>query len=192
MALKENQHVQPVIDVEAGTVTFLTKGMPDQVLDINKCHPNIIKRAALVGMAQVRIVDRAAVGMADDDGNIIPEDERIRMKHERMGVAIAHYESGIDQWKLNVSGVGGGKSITIEAIAQVQGIDYDTAKANVEKFAETGKDGKGRAFGGDTKKALAFLRTGARVSAAMEEIRKKRLPAPKVDADAALAELGSK
>lgn len=179
--MKDNQHVRPVIDVTAGTVTFEVKGRDALVLHADKLHPDILKRAALVGMAQVRIVDAAAVGMADDEGNIIPEADRLGMKYKRMADLIAHYESGTQEWS-RVGNGGGGRSITIEAIARVRGVEYDVAKDEVAIFAAEKYDG-------DTKAALAFLRTGARVSAAIEAIRKERMPAPKVDADAALDEL---
>src|SRR5262245_56068561 len=180
--MKENQHVQPIVDVEAGTVTFRTKGHPDQVLEWAKLSPTVQKRAGLVGMAQVRIVDAAAVPMTDDDGNILSESTRIQMKFDRMGRLIEHYHTGTEQWTLQQAG-GGGRSITIEAIARVKGMDYDTAKAEVEKFAVA-------KHGGDTKAALAFFRGSKSVSEAMQAIRAERMPAPKVDADKALTELG--
>lgn len=180
--MKQNQQVQPIINMEEGTVTFRVLGKADLVLHADKLHPDILKRAALVGMAQVRIVDAAAVGVADKDGNIIPAAERVEMKYANMAALIEHYESGTSEWS-RVGQGGGGKSITIEAIAAVQGKDYDTVEAEVATFADA-------KYGGDTKKALAFLRTGSRVAAKIEEMRKARLPAPKVDADNALAELG--
>ncbi len=92
--MKDNQHVRPVIDVEAGTVTFEVRGMDSLVLEWARLHPDVQMRAGLAGMAQVRIVDAAAVGVADDDGNIIPEAERIALKHQRMAALIEHYHSG--------------------------------------------------------------------------------------------------
>lgn len=180
--MKDNQTVRPVIDVAAGTVTFQVRGMTDLVLHMAKVHEANRQRAALVGMAQVRIVDAAAIGMTDDDGNIIPAEARTRMKHERMAALIAHYESGTDQWSRVREGGFGGLSITIEAIARVKGVEYDAAKAMVAEFAA-------KKYNGDTKKALAFLREGKQVSEAIMAIRAERAPAPKADADAALGEL---
>lgn len=180
--MKENQHVKPIIDVIAGTVTFQVKGQNDLVLHMDKLSDVVVKRAAMVGMAQVRIVDAAAVGVADDEGNIIPEAQRIAMKYRNMAALIEHYETGTEEWSRVGTG-GGGKSITIEAIARVKGITYEEAEASVAEFAA-------KKYEGDTKKALAFLRQGSRVAEAMEAIRKERMPQPKVDADAALAELG--
>lgn len=180
--MKENQHVKPVVDVEAGTVTFQVKGHNDIILDIAKLHPDIVKRAALAGMAQVRIVDAAAVGMADDEGNIIPEADRIALKYTRMEELVNHYHTGTSEWSRKGTGGGGFGSITVEAIARVLGMEYAEAEIEVSKYAE-------KKFGGDTKKALAHFRQGSRVAKAMQEIRAERAPAPKLDADAALDEL---
>lgn len=190
--MKENQHVQPIIDVEGGIVTFKVKGHDDITLDWSKLSPEVQMRAGLAGMAQVRIVDRAAVGMTDDDGNILSEADRIAMKHSRMAELVEHYHTGTSEWNLAGTG-GGGRSITIEAIGRVKGISYDEAKAEVEKFANLQRkmpNGSLMSYKGDTKKALAFLRSGKAVSEAIAAIRAERTPAPKVDADAALAELG--
>ena len=181
-AMKENQHVQPVVDVEKGTVTFNVKGHDPIVLHMERLHPEIVKRAAMVGMAQVRIVDAAAVGMADDDGNIVPEAERIDMKAERMAALVEHYETGTSEWSRVREGRGGGRSITIEAIARIRAIPYDDAKAMVQRHADT-------MHKGDTKTALAHLRQGAKVGATINAIRAERTPKGKVDADAALEEL---
>lgn len=188
--MKENQQVRPVIADDFSKVTFEIRGREALVLDMGKLHPDILRRAAAVGMAQVRIVDAAAVSMTDDDGNILPEEVRIDTKRANMARLIEHYESGTAEWTLQSGGGGGNRSITIEAIAAVRGIDYEAAKAEVAKYAENGKDDKGKAFGGDTKKALAYLRKGARVAAKIDEIRAARMPKPVIDADAALNELG--
>jgi hypothetical protein len=181
--MKENQTVMPVIDTENQRITWHVRGMPDIVLDMTKVSEANIHRAAYAGIAQQRVVDGAAVPAADDDGNIIPAAERTKLKHERMSRIVAHLESGSEEWNLAGAGIGGGKSITIEAIAQVQKLGYDEAKAQVTAFAE-------KKHRGDTKAALAFFRTAPLVIKAMQEIRAERMPAPKVDADKALAELG--
>lgn len=181
--MKENQHVKPVINVEAGTVTFQIKGHDDVVFDIAKASEANNRRAALTGYAQVRIVDRAAVGMTDDDGNLLSEEERIALKAERIAELVSHLHTGTSDWNIRSAGIGGGKSITIEAVAQIKGMEYDVAKAEIEKYAEA-------KFGGDTKKALAKLREGRQVMEAIAKIKAARLPAPKADADAMLAELG--
>lgn len=180
--MKENQQVKPVIDVEAGTVTFEVKGKKALVLEMARLHPDVVKRAALVGMAQVRIVDAAAVGAADDEGNIIPEADRIELKHSRMAALIEHYHSGTAEWSRKGSGEGGAKSITIEAIARVKGCDYEAAKAMVKRHADA-------VCKGDTKKALANLRGAKAVLEAIDAIRAERTPKPREDADKMLAEM---
>lgn len=103
--MKENQSVKPIINMEAGIVTFEVKGHPAIVLHLDKVHPDNIRRAGFVGMAQTRIVDAAAIGRTDDKGNIIPEADRIATKHARMLKLVEHYESGSPEW--NVKGEGG-------------------------------------------------------------------------------------
>lgn len=175
--MKQNQHVKPVINVDAGTVTFEVKGHETVTLELSRLHPDIIRRAALAGMAQVRIVDAAAIGMEDDDGNIIPEAERVAMKHEAITALIEHYHTGTSEWSRRTSGGGvGARSITIEALAATMSCTYDEAKAHVTKRAEA-------AFGGDTKKALAKLREAPTIQKAILALRAARMPAPKVDAD---------
>lgn len=182
--MKENQHVKPVVDVAAGTVTFHVKGHNDLVLDFSKLHADIVKRAALAGMAQVRIVDAAAVGMEDDEGNIMPEADRISLKYSRMEALLNHYHTGTSEWSRKGTSGGGFGSITVEAIARVKGVEYPAAEKMVADYAE-------RKFGGDTKKALAFFRDSKSVREAMSEIKAERQSAPKLDADAALDELKS-
>lgn len=185
--MKENQHVKPVVDVEKGIITFKVKGLADLVFDTNKCSAVVMKRAAMVGMAQVRIMDMAAIPMQDKDGNIIPEARRITMKRERMAEGIAHYESGTEEWS-RVSEGGFGKSITLEGIAELKGVTYEEAEAFVEAQWNAAKDAEGRGFR-DAKAFMAYLRTGPKLAEKIEEIRKRRMPAPKVDADAALEAL---
>lgn len=179
--MKTNQHVQPIIADDFSTVTFKVKAHDDIILTMSKLHPSIIMKAAAVGMAQVRIVDRAAVPVADEFGKVIPEAERLELKYTRMASLVAHYETGSPEWAPTQTG-GGGKSITLEAIAQIKGVDYETAQAYVAEYAKA-------KFDGDTKKTLAFLREGKAVQEKMAEIRAASLPKAKVDADAALDEL---
>jgi hypothetical protein len=183
MKMKENQQVAPSIDVEAGTVTFHFRGSETpEVLYMDKLHPSILRRAALTGMAQVRLVDAAAIGRTDDDGNLIPEDVRIQMKQHAIGALIAHYHTGTNQWGRTGGSGGGARSITVEAIARVQGCSYEDALEMVDQRAE--KSGK------DRKAILAKLRGATAVIKAIGEIRAERAPkVGKVDADAELEAL---
>lgn len=185
--MKENQHVKPVINPDAATVTFTVKGYDNPlVLHMERLHPDIIRRAAMVGMAQVRIVDAAAVGLTDKDGNIIREADRLRMKYEGMQELIAHYESGTDQWTRTGSGNAAQSGITLEAIARHYHKSLDEARAMVEKHAATKHDG-------DTRKALAKLAGAGAIAKLILVIKSERLAAatPSEDADALLDELAA-
>lgn len=185
--MKENQHVQPVIDAGSQTVTFNVRGHDALVLHMDKLHPAIIAQAALVGMAQVRIVDAAAVSRTDKEGRIVPEDIRLAMKHERMAALIAHYETGTDQWSQRASGGGApSTALTVEAIARVKACDYATARRYVDEYAL-------EKFGGDNAKCLAFFRSAKAVKQAMLDIQNERLAESDAgDADEALSELMGK
>lgn len=124
-----------------------------------------------------RLRDAAAVGRDEETG----QPATPAYKGARVERLIEHYESGAEEWTL--VGGGGGRSLTIEAIARVKGMTYEEAEAEVAKFAAKPE------YAGDTKAALAFLRKGKRVMDAMAEIRKEREGAPKIDADAALDEM---
>lgn len=191
--MKTNQQVKPVIDLAARTVMFEVRGKPSLVLHLDRLHADIIARAALVGMAQTRIVDAAAIGTTDAEGRVIPQAERIEIKYERMRALIEHYETGTDQWTRGGQGAGGGAgSITIAAIARVRGIMLEEATAAVEAYVDREAACATPRFV-DVKGALAFLRRGKAVREAIEALRRERdasLPAA-LDADEALAELGS-
>jgi len=182
--MKENQHVQPVIDVEHQCISFnIADGKPALVLHMAKVHQAIIERAAYVGLAQVRVVDAAAIGAADDDGNILSPAERIAEKRRRMAELIEYLETGTDQWSRTGAGGGGARSITVEAAAHVRGVEYDVALGWIDEYAS-------RKFAGNRKKALAKLRESSDILRAIRVLRDARMPAARVDADAALAELG--
>lgn len=181
--MKENQQVQPVISDDGRSVTFKVRNRPDIVLDMTALHPAIIARAACAGMAQVRIMDAAAVGRADDEGNVRSEDAMLDEKHRRMSELVAHYMTGTAEWTRKGSGGGGARSLTIEAIANVMGETYDDTLAKIDARAE--------AAGVDRKKLLATLAKAAAVAAEMKRLRDARMPAPSVDADAALDALKS-
>ena len=183
--MKANQQINPIIDLANNKVIFdIADGQESLVLNMDKLHPDIIRRAALVGMAQVRIIDAAAIGSADKDGTIIPRSERLRMKRERMEALIVHYESGTAEWtrKASGGGTGGERSITIQAIARVKSVSYAEAEAMVQRTAE-------RAFGGDTKKALAHLRTAEAIAEAIRAIRAERTTSTGINADDLLGEM---
>ena len=74
--MKDNQQIKPVVSEDFSKVTFEMRGMEDLVLDMGALHPDVLKRAAAVGMAQVRIIDAAAVSRDDGAGGVRSVAER--------------------------------------------------------------------------------------------------------------------
>lgn len=156
--MKANQIVGYAFE-PGGVIRFTVKGHADLTLDTAKVHQDNMDRAAMVGLAQVRIVDMAAIGRADSKGNIRHETDRTRMKWERMKQGIEHLESGSSAWR-----VGGREPVaddhefTVRAIGQVKGLDYAAASGLVDLWAT--QHGCSRkavldAFAGDTQIAEA-------------------------------------
>ncbi len=163
--------------MEGDVITFKVKNAGEVGLDMTKLHEEIVKRAAVHGMIQ-RISDAAAISRDSETGASATPKEKLAA----MSALIEHYMSGTEEWRRTGTGEGGGKSLTIEAIAQVKGVTYEVAEQYVADFA--GKKGE------EVKKVLAKLRNSAAVRAAMDEIRSKRQGAPKADADEMLDEIG--
>jgi hypothetical protein len=159
---------------------YTVLGIGELDFHLDRVHADNLAYSCIHGWGQ-RVPDAAAIGVTDSEGNMIPKEQRTRMKYHAMNEIITHYESGSEDWSRAGSG-GGQRSITIEAIARVLDVEYEEATEYVQNHAE-------KKYGGDTKKALAQLRKGKRVMDAMEEIRRERTPEPKVDADAELEEL---
>lgn len=174
-----NQSILTAYNVAEGRVTWnFIGGLPPITLDINKVSETCRARAALVGFGQTRIADAAAVSRTDKDGNIIPETERLRRKHENMLRLVAHYESGTEDWEL--PRVGGGargpsESDVLEAIKRATGVDGETMLARW-----IAKEKCERA---DALKALCGA---ASIKKALLEIASERI-VPATDTDAALA-----
>jgi len=169
-----------------GIWSFGVAGVGTLTLHRDQISPEVLERALVEGMSD-RIADKAAKSRDPKTGiPASPAEKSLAMQS-----LIEHYQSGTADWTLTGAG-GGGRSLTVEAIARVKGVNYETAEAFVAQYASAKRrmpDGKEMSFGGDTKAALAFLRSGKRVAEAMEEIRREKMPAPKVDADKALEEL---
>lgn len=168
---------------EAGNITVDVRGVGILTLDLSKVHASNKEYAAFHGFKQ-RLVDAAALSADTATGKPATPQE----KYDAIRLVVEHLNSGAEAWNRS-GGEGAGRSITVEAIMRVKGYKtYEEAEKMVEDFAA--KPVAGGGFDGDTKKALAFLRTGARVMEAMDAIRKERATAPVIDADKALAELG--
>lgn len=121
--MKDNQQIKPVVSEDFSKVMFEMRGMQDLVLDMTKLHPDIIKRAACVGMAQVRIIDAAAVSRDDGAGGVRSVAEMLELKRERMEALIAHYMTGTSEWSQKRAAGGGGtkdtSGITLQAMRRV-------------------------------------------------------------------------
>lgn len=180
---RKGNSVVTVTYEDDGRMTIDVLGAGVVVFDKTRASQDCRLHAEDHGWEQ-RLRDAAAISRDEDTGKpATPQD-----KYERVKALAEYYMSGATEWA-RVGHGGGGRSITVEAIARLKGVEYDQAEVFVAEFAKTGKDGKGVAFAGDTKKALAFLRDGKRVMEAIAAIRAERATAPKVDADAALEEL---
>src|SRR5260221_3835029 len=94
-------------------------------------------------------------------------------KYDSILELVNHYETGTEEWAMR-SGGGGGTSITLQAVARVRGCTYEEAEASVARYAESH-------YKGDTKAALAFFRTGAKVGEAIIAIRGANQPKPAID-----------
>ncbi len=176
MNTKRKSNSVITVAVVDGKLLFDVLGAGQVTFDPAKASAACKAHAELHGWKQ-RLSDAAALSRDDETGKpASPADKLAAVKE-----LAEYYESGAEEWS-RVGAGGGGKSITIEAIAALKGVEYDQAEAIVADFAA-------KKYEGDTKKALAFLRQGERVAAKIEEIRKSRMPAPKVDADKALDEI---
>jgi hypothetical protein len=121
--MKDNQQIKPVVSDDLTKVTFEIRGADSLVLDMTKLHPDIIRRAACVGMAQVRIIDAAAVGRDDGAGGVRSASEMLTLKRERMAALVSHYMTGTDEWNRKRAAGGGAtkdtSGITLQAMRRV-------------------------------------------------------------------------
>lgn len=163
-------------DITEGKLTLTVLGAGVITFDPEKASRECNAYAALHGWKQ-RLADAAAMDRDEDTG----APASVSDKYNAVKDLAEYYMSGAVDWKRTGKG-GGGKSITIAAIARVKGIGYAEAETYVDAYAA-------RNYEGDRAECLAFLRTGARVMQAMSDIRAERAGKPKVDADNALEDL---
>ena len=120
--MKDNQQIKPVVSEDFTKVTFEVRGMADLVLDMTKLHPDIIKRAACVGMAQVRIIDAAAISRQDEDGAIRSPGTMLMLKRVKMEELALHYMTGTNEWNRKRAAGSEGRDnsgITLQAMKRV-------------------------------------------------------------------------
>lgn len=168
--MKDNQSIKYTISPDNLSITFERRGGLQRTFDLRSVHPDNLARAVAVGFAQVRIVDAAAVGRADKDGNIIPEAERLEMKWERMLRLIEHYESGSPEWNLKVRAAQ--RTTKLDDIRQA----LSRLGVAADKIAVLADD------------KLRELAKGKRVAEQILEIERERL-SDRTDADGLLDEL---
>ena len=173
---RKSNSVVTVQRLESGALQFDVLGAGKVVFNPESAHPDNRAFAEIYGWTQ-RLSDRAAKPRDTETGKPATPAE----KYEAIKALAEYYMTGAQGWTLSGAG-GGGKSITLEAIARVQGVDYAEAQKQAEALAI-------KKFDGDVKATLEYLRTGSRIMKAIEAIRAERLPEPKVDADAALDEM---
>ena len=173
---KANSVITSTYDEERNIITFTVLGAGDIPFDLNKVAASNMARAAVHGFNQ-RIPDAAAISLTDDDGNIVPKEERTALKFERMAALVAHYETGTAEWSRKGTAGGTKRSLTIEALARVKDETYESAVERVDEYAD-------RKHGGDRKKALAVLAGTDDIKAMMRTIRDERTkPLAGVNAD---------
>jgi len=177
--MRDKQQIKPVVSEDFSKVTFEMRGMQDLVLDMTKLHTDIIKRAACVGMAQVRIIDAAAVSRADADGNVRSAGEMLTLKRERMEALVAHYMTGTDEWAQKRAGGGAAKDtsgITLQAMRRV----WSDKACEALAFRMAQKRGISR------REAYAVFAQTKEVAAAIAAIKAERAT---VSADDLIAEM---
>jgi hypothetical protein len=178
-AKEQVKQISPAISEDFSTITFNIRGAEPLVLDMGKLHPDVFKRAAAVGMAQVRIIDAAAIQRADGNGGVRTEAEMLELKRERMASLIEHYMSGTSEWTKGRAAGGGAikeAGITLAAMSRVwPGRDCEELVAGV--MAKRGVE---------RKAALALFASTKEVAAAIAAIKAERAT---VSADSLLAEM---
>lgn len=188
--MKDNQSVGVKVSDAFDSVTFEVRGQGTLVLEMGKLHEDIIKRAACVGMAQVRIVDAAAVGKADKEGNIIPEATRNKMKFERMKALVDHYNSGTATWE-RVRVASAPKEDSIELIQRAIGralqVEADAVSGLLDNWTKKKLPDGGQMFK-SRDEYVRFLAKSAKVREALALIKAEAIQ-PVLDADAELSAL---
>lgn len=174
---KSNSVVTTRLD-EEGFLEISVLGAGQVKFDLDKVSVACRARAEVHGWTQ-RLVDAAAMSRDEVTGKPASPAE----KFEAIKELAEYYMGGAEEWARRSAGGGGAQSITLQAIARVKGITYQQAEEFVGRYATAH-------YKGDTKAALAFLRTGAQVGAMILALRAEKQPAPVVDADKALGELG--
>lgn len=179
--MRENQLV--AWKEQDGMLVFTVKHCAEELkLPLARVHEKVKERAAVFGLAQVRIVDRAAKKREKADGSVKSEKELCLEKWESMRDLIAHYASGSPEWEMpRGEQKSGGYALQLFAYAEIKGQSEAEAEAALAKRAAE--------KGTSREEWLAYLAQGERMQRKMLEIRMRRAGPPKADADAMLDEM---
>lgn len=171
---KSNSVVTTRLD-EEGFLEISVIGSGVVKFDVDKVSAACRAKAEMHGWTQ-RLVDAAAMSRLESGKPASPAD-----KYEAIKELADYYMGGTEEWARRGAG-GGTQSITLQAISRVKGVTYTQAEEFVGRYATAH-------YKGDTKAALAFLRSGETVGKAILAIRAENQPAPVLDADKALNDL---
>lgn len=167
--LKSNQSIMHGFDEETQTHWFDVVGYPRLLLPDSSISPENSKRSKHFGLRQVRVVDGAAIGKTDREGNIIPEAVRLKMKYEGMRRIVEHLASGSPDWELpRAGGVRAAPKqdsleLILQAIMRATGRDADGVGKMLAEMV--------RQRGGDLEANARYLAESKRVLVALAEIR---------------------
>ena len=156
--------------IEGGAIKFTVRDAGEFTLDVTALHADIRARAAIHGLVQ-RISDKAALGFNKEANRYATPAE----KFAAMKALADHYTSGSAEWSVRAAGERDTSGLTIQAIANVKGVDAAAARAMVERLAE--KAGK------EVKTILAELRNAEKVGAEIARIKAANAPATDISLD---------
>lgn len=161
---------------------FSVEGYPEITFDLTKVHPSNRAYAEIHGWGQ-RVPDKAAIPVADKDGNIIEKTERNRRKHAAIAAVVSHYESGAATWSTRAAKADDSldRTAIVQAIVDVQGCSHESATAYVE--------GQAKSLNVSIAVVLATLASQPKFAERLAEMRGERIASAGIDAAAMLANL---
>lgn len=162
MQTKQKSNTIVTTRLEGDRIVFAVAGQGELTFDPAKAAQSNRLHAEIHGWVQ-RIVDKAAIGVTDKDGNVIPRTERSRMKYHAMNEVITHYESGSEDWSMKGQRVVADDELTIRAVMAVKSMSYDDVQASINRQSE--------ALQTKRSAVLAALRGNKAVAEKMAELR---------------------
>jgi hypothetical protein len=165
---KKARTVITTMDEENACILFKVAGVGTVQLDMEKLHPDVLSKAAFIGMYN-RLVDATA----------LRKGATAQEKFDELQRLATHYETGTGEWALTrASGGGGhGRKEVVEAMVYVFGIDASTADMRIRALAQK--------RGVEEKEAVKLFGQSDKVLARINEVRAARVT---VDADDLMAD----